>query len=137
MTTELRLASDVARAVLDHALGEAPLECCGVLTGPKADLATRAWPASNVHGRPRTEYEVDPQALLEAVERTEGTDEEIVGFYHSHPRGPAGFSQTDQERGSWQEAAYLLVSLKPLAWRAARWSGDAFEEIPLKASTPS
>lgn len=129
---ELTLAAEVARTVLDHALETAPEECCGILLGPKPDRATDAIRAENVHAKPRTEYEVDPDALLEAVERTEKDDEEIVGFYHSHPRGYAAFSETDRTRGSWEGTTYLLVSLAPLTFLAGRWDGERFQEVGVR-----
>lgn len=124
---------EVARTVLDHALEAAPLECCGLLLGPAEDHASEAVRAPNVHDNPRTEYEVDPDALLEAVRRAEAGDEELVGFYHSHPRGPDAFSDTDRARGAWEGRTYLLLCLDPLAARAGRWDGERFRPVPVVA----
>lgn len=133
MSERLELAPEVAREVLDHALASAPAEACGVLLGPRSDLAETALRAENVHENPLREYEIEPEALLEAVQRAEKGDTEVVGFYHSHPRGPAAFSDTDRSRGSWEGKAYLLVSLRPLEILAGRWTGEAFEDVPVVA----
>lgn len=129
---QLELTPKAARTVLDHSLEVAPDECCGILIGPEPGRATEALRAENVHENPRTEYQVDPEALLEAVRRTETGEDEIVGFYHSHPRGYAAFSETDRARGSWEGTTYLLCSLSPLTFLAGRWTGDAFEEIDVR-----
>lgn len=129
----LSLAPQVAADVLEHSLDVAPDECCGILLGPQPGRATEAIVAENVHENPRTEYEIDPEALLTAVQRTEAEPVEIVGFYHSHPRGAAAFSPTDRARGSWPGTAYLLCSLVPLTFLAGVWNGDRFEEIEVRA----
>lgn len=133
MSQPLELAPDVAREVVDHAIASAPREACGILLGPEPDLAEQALRAENVHENPRTEYEIEPDTLLEAVQRAEKGDLDVVGFYHSHPRGPAAFSDTDRSRGSWEGKAYLLVSLRPLEVLAGRWDGEAFEDVPVRA----
>jgi proteasome lid subunit RPN8/RPN11 len=129
VTKVLDVAPRVAREVFDHALESAPRECCGVLVGPDASRATEALRAENVHDNPRTEYEIDPEVLLEAVERTEGSPVELVGFYHSHPRGYAAFSETDIARGSWAGKTYLLASLAPLRFLGGVWNGEGFDEV--------
>lgn len=128
----LELTGDVARGVLEHALETRPLECCGVLLGPDADHADEILRAENVHDQPRTRYEIDPDTLLDAVQRAEERGRAIVGFYHSHPRGAAAFSETDRTRGSWEGLAYLLVSLSPLTFVAGRWDGETFEELDVR-----
>ncbi|MDX1611098.1 MAG: M67 family metallopeptidase [Candidatus Thermoplasmatota archaeon] len=125
----LLITGEVARAVLDHALATAPEECCGVLLGPRIGEATLAMQARNVHEQPRTRYQVDPEALLHAVEKAEAEGLEVVGFYHSHPRGWARFSEEDRARGSWEGVDYLLLSLAPLTYVAGRWDGEAFQEL--------
>lgn len=129
MTKVLELSPEAASEVIDHALEVAPLECCGVLLGPRPDRATEALRAENVHDNPRTEYEIAPQTLFEAVERAENPDTELVGFYHSHPRGYAAFSETDVARGSWQGKTYLLASLAPLTFLGGVWNGEDFDEV--------
>lgn len=128
----LSLSAAVARGVLDHALRERPLECCGILLGPGPDRAERVLEAANVHENPRTRYEIDPDTLLEAVQAGAAGDEQVVGFYHSHPRGAAAFSRTDRARGSWEGLTYLLVSLDPLTFLAGRWNGEDFSPVDVR-----
>lgn len=126
----LELTGPVARALLEHALATRPDECCGVLLGPEARRATRALAATNVHENPRTRYRLDAETMLEAVELEEkAPDLQIVGFYHSHPRGAPAFSDEDVARGAWEGKAYVLVCLRPLTFVAGRWTGQGFDGI--------
>jgi proteasome lid subunit RPN8/RPN11 len=132
VTKVLELAPRVAHEVFEHGLEAAPHECCGILVGPNEEQATEALRSENVHENPRTEYEIDPELLFEAVERTDGSAVEIVGFYHSHPRGYAAFSETDVGRGSWAGKTYLLASLAPLRFLGGVWNGEGFDEVPVR-----
>lgn len=125
----LVLTPEVAREVLDHALEDAPDECCGVLLGPDEGQAERVLRADNVHEEPRTRYQIDPETMLRAVELEDAGEATVVGFYHSHPRGAAAFSEEDRARGAWEGRDYLLVSLSPLAFVGGRWDGDDFEDL--------
>lgn len=133
----LVLAPGVAREVLDHALQAAPDECCGILLGPGPGKATDVLRAENVHAEPRTRYQIDPETMFKAVEIEEAGDTMITGFYHSHPRGAAAFSDEDRARGAWEGRAYLLVSLSPLTFLAGRWDGGDFQELHVRVPDQS
>jgi len=128
----LVLAREVYDAVLDHALAGTPEEVCGILAGERgegtshADLARRT---ENAAVNPRTTYRIDPETQLEAMDAVEAEGHDVVGFYHSHPAGPAGPSRTDAARASWPGYSYLIVVLgedRPSvgSWR---WTGETFE----------
>lgn len=110
-----------------HARAGAPQEVCGLLAGRTKPDGERevvhAFPVRNAHPRPVGEYQLDPQEQLRLTLRIE--DEmglEVVGFYHSHPAGPARLSATDAARASWPDASYLLIHLAPTEGHlSARW----------------
>lgn len=111
-------------ALVDAARAGAPAEVCGVLGG-RVDVDPRrvesTHPLDNVATEPRLRYELDPESLLVVLERIEATDEDVVGFYHSHPRGPSLPSETDVADATWPNRSYVIVSLEPTphltAWR--------------------
>ncbi|SRR5581483_1728446 len=113
-----------------HARDGAPQEVCGLLAGRATASGDRevlhAFPVRNAHPRPVGEYQLDPQEQLRLTLRIE--DEmglEVVGFYHSHPAGPARLSATDAARASWPGASYLLVHLAPHEGHlSARWDAE-------------
>lgn len=100
--------------LIRHATEGTPEEVCGVLGGEYGDDETTvesAHRASNVADAPRTEYYIDPAEQLELVETIEDSGQDVAGFYHSHPAGPPGPSETDAERATWPGLSYLIVVL--------------------------
>ncbi|USZ67263.1 M67 family metallopeptidase [Halorussus salilacus] len=135
-------------AIVAHAREGAPEEVCGVLAGTRDGDDHRVearLPAANAAESPRTRYEIDPREQLDLLERIEGSDREVVGFYHSHPRGPVGPSETDAAQATWPGRSYAIASLAGPASEAGedeasgdaslgswRWTGDEFVEEALR-----
>ncbi|ELY45026.1 desampylase [Natronorubrum sulfidifaciens] len=130
---ELVVPTAVRDAILERTRDGHPEEICGVFGGEyDPDGRSRArsqYPAANVAETPRTRYRIDPEAQLEIFERLEERGEEIVGFYHSHPRGPPRPSETDVAQATWPDRSYLIVSLEPREVGSWRWraADDRFE----------
>lgn len=130
----LAFTQETYEAVLTHARTGAPKEVCGVLGGTRDDATGDSRVRSvhrtaNVADRPRTAYRIDPAEQYDAMRDIEARGEEIVGFYHSHPTGPAHPSATDRDRATWNGYSYVIVALtddEPSvgSWR---WTGEAFE----------
>ncbi|PGF16391.1 hypothetical protein CP556_09870 [Natrinema sp. CBA1119] len=138
------LPTTAREAILERAREGKPEEICGVLGGEyEPDGRSRVlsqYPAENVAEAPRRRYEIDPERQLRIFECLEDRGEEIVGFYHSHPRGPPRPSATDAARATWPDRTYLIVSLEPLEVGSWRWRtggdganapGDRFEREQL------
>lgn len=127
----LVLPGRVESEVVSHAREGAPEEVVGVLAGDRGDrsVVQRAVRAENAAATPETRYEIAPAAELELLERIDEAGLDVVGFYHSHPAGPAEPSPTDERLAAWVGYSYVVVSLaggEPDlgSWR---WTGDAFE----------
>lgn len=149
----MRLSRSARDECVSHAREGAPAEVCGVLAGgrgattpreegtgtgetpePSRDRVTRVLRATNAADSPRTRYELDPAAQLDLMREVEDAGDEVVGFYHSHPDGPAEPSPTDERLATWEGYLYLVVSLagdEPTvgAWR---WTGEEFREEPVE-----
>jgi len=114
-----------------------PDEVCGVLGGTYGRAQSRVASVHRVPNAaddPRRRYRLDPEAQYAAMTDVEATAQDVVGFYHSHPRGPAGPSETDLERATWPGYSYVIVSLGgeyPFvgSWR---WTGEGFEQETLR-----
>ncbi|UPV75085.1 M67 family metallopeptidase [Halorussus limi] len=142
----LRIPESVREEILARAREGAPEEVCGILAGTRessprdtdddhADHRVEShYPAANVAETPRTRYEIDPREQLDLMECIEETGRDVVGFYHSHPRGPAEPSATDAELATWPGRSYLVVSLgaDPPEVTSWRWSGDEFAREDLR-----
>jgi proteasome lid subunit RPN8/RPN11 len=113
-------------AILGHARAAAPEEACGILGGRdegEARTVEALHPCRNVAPEPRWEYRADPRDQLRAFLAVEEAGLEVVGFYHSHPQGPAQPSPVDAARASYPGASYVLVWLAPEAgWGSWRWA---------------
>ncbi len=94
------MAIEVTREVLDALRAAAtraqPFEACGILFGKGARI-TRFVEASNVHPEPMTHFEINPQALINAHREERSGGPKLLGYFHSHPKGQAKPSKTDQE----------------------------------------
>lgn len=148
----MRLSRSAREQCIAHAREGAPAEVCGVLAGNRGatgvrekrtgggetpeggrDDVTRVLRATNVADRPRTRYALDPAEQLDLMRAVEEAGDEVVGFYHSHPDGPAEPSPTDERLATWDGYVYLVVSLagdepEVAAWR---WTGGAFVAEPV------
>jgi len=94
----LRILDQAVAAMVEHARAAAPHECCGLLLGRagEPDQVDEARPAANVHPAPATHFEIDPQALIDAHRAARAGGPAVLGYYHSHPSGPAAPSATDR-----------------------------------------
>lgn len=126
----LILAESVYEAMLEHARETTPEEACGLLAGEKADptVAETSVRTANAAKNPEVTYAIDPEEQFQAMEQIEAAGRELVGFYHSHPRGPEGPSSTDHARATWPGYHYLIVSLggEPPMVDAWVWTGETF-----------
>lgn len=137
----IRLTPAVEQALVTHAREGAPEEVCGVLGGLRAearpgdspDVVSTLRRVDNAADDRRSRYELDPAGQLRAMRDLEARRLDVVGFYHSHPRGPAGASATDERLATWPDRVYVIVTLaseRPSvgAWR---WTGEAFAREPV------
>jgi proteasome lid subunit RPN8/RPN11 len=90
----LKLAERAYAVVIEHVRAEYPREACGFLLGVDG-YAIEVLPAHNVHPDAHSRYEASPHDYLDAERTATARGIAIVGFYHSHPDGPAIPSATD------------------------------------------
>ena len=114
MTPTLAISQPLLDQIHEHALKAYPHECCGVLVGYRSEgnsVVERIVSSQNItEDDPGTSYQVDWNVLLETTKATRAGDAEIVGFYHSHPSGPATPSRRDRA-DAWEGYSYLIVSM--------------------------
>ncbi len=90
----MQVTSSVLDRLREEATGAVPLECCGILLGLGERIEVLV-PARNIHPTPATHFEIDPQTLIDAHRAERAGGPQVLGFYHSHPQGPAHPSATD------------------------------------------
>jgi proteasome lid subunit RPN8/RPN11 len=105
----------VLKDVVDAAEATYPEEVCGLLVGRQSGentLLTRAVHSINVaDGDRRRRFEVDPKVRFDVMRTLEGTDDSIVGHFHSHPDQPAEPSSFDREMIFEPGFLWLIVSV--------------------------
>lgn len=111
----MEFCREAFEAMRGHAAAAYPLEACGLLVGSRGPndriIVTRAAPARNIErDRPHDRYELDPRDYMRVDREAAKAGLEVVGFYHSHPDGPAAPSPTDVER-SWPVYRYVIVAV--------------------------
>ena len=110
----------IAPALLDrlieHAIADAPNECCGVVAvaGADAPLATEVYRARNTAASP-LRFEVDPHELLRIIDEIELAGHELGAIYHSHTRTAPFPSQTDVNfAANWPGVEWIIVGVAEL-----------------------
>ena len=106
----IALATHLIKAMIDHARGEFPNECCGVLIG-RPEVFERVVPITSIPPSPDS-YFMNPEEQIEIFTELGKSGESLLGIYHSHPEGPSSPSETDIRLAFHPDAVYLIVSLK-------------------------
>src|SRR5580765_6165296 len=94
-----------------------PYECCGVLLGQMDGDGVRMVTATVRCGNtrldsPHNRYNIDPKELVRIQREGRERNEDIVGFYHSHPDHPAHWSPTDLAEAHWFGCSYVITSVE-------------------------
>jgi proteasome lid subunit RPN8/RPN11 len=75
-------------------------------------------PAANLASDPRRRFEIDPQALIDAHRAARTGGLAVIGYYHSHPGGPAEPSATDCALASGDGKVWAIVGADDVTfWR--------------------
>ncbi len=117
-----------------------PRESCGLLIGREREGCTEVervtW-ARNLEAA-RDRFEVDPGDLVAAQRTARGAGLDVVGVWHSHPRGGPQPSRSDREgaHAGWSHAVLDLGGSEP-ELRAFRLRGDRFVEQIRRSGQPS
>ncbi len=106
----IALATHLIKAMIDHAQGELPNECCGVLIG-RPGVFERVVPITSIPPSPDS-YFMSPEEQIEIFTELGKSGESLLGIYHSHPEGPSSPSETDIRLAFHPDAVYFIVSLK-------------------------
>lgn len=115
-----------------HAAAAHPHEACGILLGDGPRI-TEARAVANIHMSPHTHFEIDPQALIDAhrAARREG-GLQVIGYYHSHPHGPATPSATDRAGASGDGRVWAIIAGDDLTfWRDGK---QGFAALPFSVT---
>jgi proteasome lid subunit RPN8/RPN11 len=131
----LTLPPRILAALRREAASALPGECCGALMGmagnPPAAEIRALIPVPNedsAHDR----YRIDAATVLKLERQASCAGLQLLGFYHSHPRGNAAPSSLDLELAA-PGFLYVIVQPQDGAIRAWRLRDDrrGFQELSL------
>jgi proteasome lid subunit RPN8/RPN11 len=106
---QVEVTSEALAAIRAHAAAALPHEACGLLLGEGARI-TEAHATANVHPAPATHFEIDPQALIDAHRAARAGGPQVLGYFHSHPSGPAAPSATDRASAAGDGRVWAIVA---------------------------
>ena len=117
----LKISQSAYLSLRQHGEETYPHECCGVLLGRfdgdgsegVSKTVSRVARCGNTReDSPRNRYNIDPRDLIRIQREGRERDEDIVGFYHSHPDHPAQWSPTDLAEAHWFGCSYVITSVE-------------------------
>ncbi|WP_354697860.1 CysO-cysteine peptidase [Paraconexibacter sp. AEG42_29] len=130
----MKIDQSQLQTVIDHALREAPNECCGMLS-VKDGTVDRVFVLENATPSP-FRFEIDPKVLRDTYTEIDDAGADMV-IYHSHTRSDPIPSQTDVNFGrNWPGVEWLIVGTKgEVTYRS--WlisAGGDVDEVPVEVT---
>ncbi len=127
------MALHVSRPLLDRLLGEAakatPEECCGILLG-QGNRVEAVVTAANVAEDRRRRFEIDPQTLIDAHRQARAGGPQVLGYYHSHPDGPAAPSAVDAALAAGDGMVWAIIGKTGVTF----WRDEERGFVPLSTA---
>ena len=115
--TDIEVSKDSLAAMRAAAAAAHPREVCGILLGEGGRISA-ARETANVHARPETHFEIDPQALIDAHRAARAGGPQVLGYFHSHPAGPPEPSATDRASAAGDGRVWAIVAGEEIVfWR--------------------
>ena len=128
----------VSSVLIDELLAAAgaahPLEACGLLLG-EGEAVAKVRTCANVHPRPESHFEIDPQALIDAHRSARAGGPQVLGYWHSHPSGLPEPSATDRAHGTGDGRVWAIVALDRAGGRVGWWRDGPQGFEPLSTGT--
>jgi predicted GIY-YIG superfamily endonuclease/proteasome lid subunit RPN8/RPN11 len=124
--TDLVVRWEALERIQSEARAAHPLECCGLLLG-RGGKIEHARPAANVAAEPSRHFEIDPQALVDAHRAARAGGPPVVGYYHSHPGGPAAPSATDHAQAAHDGSVWAIAGASAVTF----WRDEEAGFVPL------
>ncbi|MBW6473040.1 MAG: M67 family metallopeptidase [Anaerolineaceae bacterium] len=112
---KLIIPVDISMKVLYHVNEKFPEESCGLLAGFD-NKVTIELPITNQLHSP-IKYFMDPMELFKALEKIETLKLDLLGIFHSHPKGPPNPSETDIKEFLYPGVATIICYPESNEWK--------------------
>jgi proteasome lid subunit RPN8/RPN11 len=107
----LRLEAGIADAIRSHGVETYPNECCGALIGTGSIVSHVAPLPNTTDEGARRRFLIRPSDYKFVEAEATRLNQELLGFYHSHPDHPARPSQYDLDH-AFPFFWYVIVSIQ-------------------------
>ncbi len=107
---KLIISSCQLELIIDYCQKQYPLEACGLLSG-KEEKTDKIYYITNTEAS-STNYLMDPDEQLQALEEIRAENKELLAIFHSHPQSDPVPSPRDIRLAYYPQALYLIISLK-------------------------
>jgi len=128
-------------AIKAHAEQGYPSEVVGILAGNHTQqTVSKVVPLTNLKSNTHNRYLVDGKEQWQVEQSIEDAGLDILGYYHSHPDHPSGFSQYDKDHAL-PNMNYLIISVQQgntqqvQTWRL-RDDRSTMDEILIQTISP-
>lgn len=108
----VRVRREILVKMQEEAAKTPAQECCGLLAG-RDGIISEIFRARNAHANPATGYEIAPRELFQLMREMRAQDLQLLGIYHSHPRGENRPSPTDIGQAFYPDTLYVILSPLP------------------------
>jgi proteasome lid subunit RPN8/RPN11 len=107
----VHISRELLDAIMAQAMAAAPRECCGLLLSHgELRRVDAVQPTVNVAADPESRFEIDPRLLLAHHRAQRAGGAQIIGCYHSHPRGTPAPSMSDAAQAEGRGEIWLICS---------------------------
>jgi proteasome lid subunit RPN8/RPN11 len=131
--TRLAVSPGVLQAIARHARRAKPRECCGFLIGGRRRVLFAVATRNIARGPSRYRIDDTSHIALRRVLRRYAPRLEIVGVYHSHPKGEARPSPRDLAEAFYPAWTHVIVGLRGgLSIRAYRLAAGRAEIVAIR-----
>ncbi|WP_320672773.1 M67 family metallopeptidase [Patulibacter defluvii] len=130
----MRIAPALLDQVVEHALRDAPDECCGVLAVRDGEAIAVHELENVLQGPKKFGFEIDGLALLRLIDELEDQGAELGVIYHSHTVSAPEPSQTDINFAAlWPGVEWLIVGTTGEQPEVRSWliDGAKVTEVPV------
>lgn len=134
--SQVRMTQKAMQTMIRMCRNMAPTEACGFVVAQKErpDLATRVVWMQNVDPKPTHRYCMDPNAIRQAYQEFDATDEEPLVVFHCHVSTEPVLSEDDLREVQDASLAFVVVSLmenkpKVRAYAVQRFIGASTAEL--------
>jgi proteasome lid subunit RPN8/RPN11 len=110
-----------------------PVEACAILFGEITSLRAVVRKVVVTHNELRSgeRFEINPETVVEAMEKAEKEGLEFLGLFHSHPAPPNPSATDLRFMKLWGEAIWLILSSIDHSLAAFQLKGGNLKEIPI------